>query len=110
MTETAPHPLAAIFEKAQTDPSFRERLLADPNATLATEGVPVPPGFTVVVVEDTPTRMHLVLPPLPPTGEVSEQDLDAVAGGNWDRTLAVLDFRTLYGIPAFGSGLWHSPK
>lgn len=82
MTATA-HPLAAILEKAQTDPSFREKLLADPAATLAGEGLAVPPGFTVVALEDTPTRMHLVLPPVSPTGEVSEQDLDAVAGGLW---------------------------
>ncbi|WP_431855288.1 NHLP leader peptide family RiPP precursor [Azospirillum sp.] len=96
MTETA-HPLAAIFEKAQTDPSFRERLLADPAAVLAGEGFTVPPGLTVVAVEDTPTRMHLVLPSALPTGEVSEQDLDAVAGGN--STLQEFSFILRYGIP-----------
>lgn len=104
MTETA-HPLAAIFEKAQSDPSFRERLLADPSAVLAGEGITVPPGFTIVAVEDTPMRMHLVLPPASPTGEVSEQDLDAVAGGN--STLPGMSFLLKYGVPPpVGPGAW----
>ncbi|MBP2229599.1 hypothetical protein J2847_002898 [Azospirillum agricola] len=80
MTGT-PHPLTSILAKSQTDPSFRERLLADPAATLAAEGMAVPPGLTVAVVEDTATKTHLVLPPATPDGVLSDRELDGVAGG-----------------------------
>jgi hypothetical protein len=44
--------------------------------------VTIPAGLTVRVVEDTDTRMHFVLPPKP-TGQLSDEALDAAAGGDW---------------------------
>jgi hypothetical protein len=47
----------------------------------------VPAGMTVTVVENTDKQFHLVLPPVP-TDELSEDALDAVAGGGpsyWNR-------------------------
>ena len=69
-----------IIARAWRDPAFKAKLLADPHATLKEAGVTVPEGVTVKVVENTDTHHHLVLPPKP-TGELSDEDLDKVAGG-----------------------------
>ncbi len=74
--------VAAIVEKALRDPAFRESLLANPRLTLETKaGVSIPESLEIVVVEDTPTRMHLVLPAAAGERELTETELDTVAGG-----------------------------
>jgi len=56
--------------------------MADPAASLAAEGVPVPPGITVKVVEDTDRVMHMVLPTSAANAnELDDEALDLVAGG-----------------------------
>jgi hypothetical protein len=47
---------------------------------LKAEGIDVPAGMTVTVVENTDKQFHLVLPPVP-TDELSDEALDGVAGG-----------------------------
>jgi Nitrile hydratase, alpha chain len=69
-----------IIAKAWCDPAFKARLLADPHAALAGEGISVLAGVTVKVVENTATEVHLVLPPKP-AGELSDEQLATVAGG-----------------------------
>jgi hypothetical protein len=51
-----------IIERSWSDADFREQLLDNPNKILREAGVDVPPGVNFVVVENEPTRMHLVLP------------------------------------------------
>ncbi|MEI6451681.1 MAG: NHLP leader peptide family RiPP precursor, partial [Actinomycetes bacterium] len=52
-----------LLARARTDDELRGRLRADPRGTLAGEaGIEVPEGVSVVVVEDTPEAVHLVLP------------------------------------------------
>jgi len=52
-----------LLARARTDDELRGRLRADPKGTLAGEaGIDVPEGVSVVVVEDTPEAVHLVLP------------------------------------------------
>ena len=52
-----------IVDRAQADPAFRARLLEAPRDALAEElGVELPPGLEVVVVEERPDRMAIVLP------------------------------------------------
>jgi hypothetical protein len=75
---TAAH--GKIIARAWRDPAFKAKLLADPHTTLKEAGVAVPEGVTVKVVENTDTHHHLVLPPKP-TGELSDVELDKVAGG-----------------------------
>jgi hypothetical protein len=70
----------AVIAKTWSDPSFKVKLLADPHAALAELGIAVPAGITVKVMEDTDSLVHMVLP-LPPTGELSTQDLRRVVGG-----------------------------
>jgi hypothetical protein len=52
----------AIIDKALSDPAFKQRLLAEPAKILAEEGVEIPPGITVKVVEPSDKEILLVLP------------------------------------------------
>jgi hypothetical protein len=70
-----------LVAKAWSDPKFKAKLLADPNAVLKTEGVPVPAGVQFKVVECSEKTVYLSLPYNPGTGELSEEDLKQVAGG-----------------------------
>ena len=74
-----------LIRRAQQDPAFRAELLRNPAKVLArASGGPLPPGVQVVVHEETPTIIHLVLPPNPterPSGELADNDLEQVAGG-----------------------------
>jgi len=47
---------------------------------LKAEGIDVPAGIKVTVLENTDKQFHLVLPHQP-TGELSDEALDGVAGG-----------------------------
>jgi hypothetical protein len=64
-----------------SDPAFKARLLAEPAAALAEQGIQLPPGMEMRVYEDTAAVVHLALPPAP-AGELSDEQLDAVAGGD----------------------------
>ncbi len=74
-----------LIRRSLEDESFRQELLQDPKATLERElGAPLPEGVEVRAVEDTHETVHLVLPPrsiIERGGELSDEDLDAVAGG-----------------------------
>jgi len=70
-----------IIAKARAGEAFKARLIADPVATLRAEGIAVPDGVTLSVREDTPTHLHIVLPPQPLEGEVPDTVLEAVSGG-----------------------------
>jgi hypothetical protein len=67
-----------IIAKAWGDEAFRARLLADPAAILREEGVDLPVGALVRVLEDTAGTRTLVLP-MPPT-DLGEDELEGAAG------------------------------
>jgi len=72
-----------VVARAWRDAAFRQRLLAEPVATLREAGIAVPDDVQVRVVEDTDTLIHLILPARP-AGDLSDEDLDqtAAAGGS----------------------------
>lgn len=72
--------ISEIMTKCWTDESFKQRLLSDANAALKAEGIVVPAGTTVNVLENTGTVINFVLPENP-QAELSDADLDKVAGG-----------------------------
>ena len=74
------NPLQRIITKCWEDEAFKERLLADPAATLAAAGLQIPEGVTINVAVDAAHVRTLVIP-LPPTGALSDGELAAVAGG-----------------------------
>ncbi|MEA1648116.1 NHLP leader peptide family RiPP precursor [Nitrospirillum sp. BR 11164] len=67
-----------IIAKAWGDEAFRARLLADPAAILRDEGIDLPVGALVQVLEDTATSQTLVLPMRPL--DLAEDALEGVAG------------------------------
>ncbi len=67
--------------KAVEDEEFRARLLADPRAVIEEElDLSIPDGLDIQVHEDTATTSHFVIPP---SAKLAEEDMRAVAGGNW---------------------------
>ena len=74
-----------LIERSLQDEDFRRVLLEDPKATVEQElGTPLPEEVQIRVVEETPDTIYLVLPsssPLGGAGELSDQDLEAIAGG-----------------------------
>ncbi len=82
--------LAQAVARASADAAFRRRLLADPRRALEDElsrrtgrQLRVPPGVEVVVLEDAPDRLHLVVPAVAPMaeGELTDEELDTITGG-----------------------------
>ena len=70
---------AQLIGKAEDDPAFRSRLMAEPRVVVEEEfGVEVPEGSEVRVHEDSRSVVHLVLPPEPKLGM---RELDSAAGG-----------------------------
>jgi hypothetical protein len=56
--------------------------MSNPKATLSQElGVSFSDGMRIVVLEDSADTVHLVLPPAQVNGQLSDADLNAVAGG-----------------------------
>jgi hypothetical protein len=82
-----------LVERSLEDDSLRQRLLADPKGALEEElGTRFPDDIEVRAVEETADTIYLVLPSVSPGGgggELSDRDLEAVAGG-WDAGTAGL--------------------
>lgn len=73
---------AMVADKLASDPGFRDVLLADPRAAIsALVGLTLPEAVNVEVHEESLTTIHLVLPAVSKAGEISEDDLELVAGG-----------------------------
>jgi hypothetical protein len=72
------------LDKAIDNEGFKKLLMADPKGTLANE-LPdffVPQDFKIYFHENSKNEMHLLIPALATTNdELSEAELDAVAGG-----------------------------
>jgi hypothetical protein len=76
--------ISEIVAKCWADPGFKQKLLSDTHATLQAEGVQIPAGVTVNVVENSATVLNYVLPSHPvgqSSDELSDADLMNVAGG-----------------------------
>ncbi len=75
-----------IIAKAMKEETFRQELLSNPKAAIArAQGITIPQGVTIMVHQDTPTTLHLVLPAKVQTGEggeeLSDVELEQVQGG-----------------------------
>ncbi len=80
MSEATPQAVwAQILSKCWADANYKAKLLADPAAVFQAEGLPVPQGLELRVVEDTAETAHLVIPARP--AELSDEMLDGLAGG-----------------------------
>ena len=81
--ETVKELRETLVGKATADGEFRARLVSDPKGAIEQAlGLTVPASMSINVHEDSATTAHLVLPP---SGRLSDDDLQAVAGGiTWD--------------------------
>jgi len=93
--------MGKVIAKAWSDPAFKHKLLANPAATLRAEGIDVPDGLDVRVVENTVSAVHIVLPPKP-TRPLTDAELDRVAGGG-DPTLVAYGAQDFYLTGAAGT-------
>lgn len=83
-----------IVTKAWADEQFKQRLLADPASVLKENGVTVPAGLTVNVIENTDVVYNLILPLKPRQAtELTEDELENIAAGRTagGQTLDVID-------------------
>ena len=73
-----------LVQRSMEDEDFRQRLLDDPKGAVEQElGSRLPEGVEVRAVEESAQIIYLVLPsasPLGQGGELSDQELDEVAG------------------------------
>ena len=83
----------SIITKCWADPEFKRRLLAEPIKTLRAEGVSVPDGIKVNVVENTAAEFTFVI--LPEPSELSEEALDGISGGA-GKKIQTLSGKTFY--------------
>ena len=73
-----------LVAKAWEDEDFKTRLLDEPMTVFKENGIEIPEGLDVRVVENTDAVVNLILPPQP-EGELTDEQLDggSVAGRSW---------------------------
>jgi len=70
-----------VARRAHEDPDFRERLMEDPKSIVAEiAGVEIDDDTEVVILEDGPKKVHVILPP----DGISLTELDEMAAGRRD--------------------------
>jgi|SRR5215472_10644280 len=73
----------ALIEKCWKDPEFKKAVVRDPRGVLEQRaGRKLPPNFKIFIHEEDANTLHLTIPPAPSSlTELSEDDLEKVAGG-----------------------------
>jgi hypothetical protein len=98
---------AAVVNKAIQEPAFRAQLLANPKSAVEKAlNAPLPAGLTLKVIEAGKTDFTVVLPYQAKTsanGELSDSDLESVAGGSKSGASSFLGGLAI-GITGNGSG------
>ena len=70
-----------VIARAWSDPVFKRRFIEDPKSVAKEYGINIPTGVELRVVENSPTVVHVVLPAQPSDTLLSDEQLEAVAGG-----------------------------
>lgn len=71
-----------LIARTWQDEAFKQELLNNHRAAFEKEGITLPESIKVAVVEESPNSLYLVLPKKPSeTAELSEAELESVAGG-----------------------------
>jgi len=61
------NPVSRIIARAWLDEEFKKKLVADPQAVLKMEGIDIPAGITVKILQNDKNTRHLVIPERPQT-------------------------------------------
>ncbi|MBD2131439.1 NHLP leader peptide family natural product precursor [Sphaerospermopsis sp. FACHB-1094] len=76
---------SSLVAKSWLDESFKEELISDPKGVIERElGTELADDVEIQVIEETPTTFYLSIPVKPSAGvegELSDEELEAVAGG-----------------------------
>jgi hypothetical protein len=70
-----------LVADAWDDPDLKKRLLSKPEEVFKERGITLPAGMKAKVVESTEETGYFVIPPKPSEEEMSEEELESVAGG-----------------------------
>ena len=105
--------LEKVMEKAKSDPVARQNLVRDPHGAIRQiSGYVVPEHVKIAVVDGEAAHVTVVLPPRQRAeGELSEQQLEQVAGGKgfnqtaFNESMQVLGGLAGVGGVAVGTGL-----
>ena len=73
---------AKIVAKAWADESFKLRLMGDPSSVLTEEGMEMPEGVDIKVVEATDKQAWMVLPQKPEDGKI-EDGMERLTAMKW---------------------------
>jgi hypothetical protein len=70
-----------VVARAWSDPAFKKRFVSDPAGAAKEFDIQIPEGIQIKVVEDTASVRHVILPARPSAQELSDEQLQQVAGG-----------------------------
>ncbi len=87
---------ARLIEKCWKDPDFQKEVVSDPKGTFERHfGQQLPADVNIHIHEEDLNTLHFAIPPTPANlSELSEEELERVAGGT-DITVAVMVTLTL---------------
>ena len=81
--------VASLVTKAWQDDNFKNEFISNPKAVIEREtGKEVPGDVQINVLEETPNQIYFVIPSKPEVDsseELSDEALEAVAGGGWGK-------------------------
>ena len=80
--EQIQHSLQEVLRRASADADFRQLCLTSPQAAVkAATGRDLPEGFDLQLVDNRGANLTVVLPDLTASTELSDSDLENIAGG-----------------------------
>ena len=93
--------MASFADKYRKEPDFRTRMEEDPAAVFAGYGIEMPAGTDIRLVEDTAEVFHFTMP-FAPNVDLTDEQLDRVAGGTGYRGPDLGD------LPTINWGSWET--
>src|SRR5690242_21919517 len=90
-----------LIEKAWKDPEFKKQVVSDPKGTFEKHfGQKLPEQLKISIHEEDASTLHISIPPAPSNlAELSDEDLEKVAGGT-DIAMTILFAVTVAGVSA----------